>query len=601
MSDQQQLDSQDVENIDQNIYADLFHRSQGDYQLVEQWCVELGIPAPPPTHTAPPVHAADPDLLAVSDVAPIFVPEAVPPPSSSMPSSHTPRDLVQSEAPIHPLQDIEQIAIELGAPQSFFCPICMHLMRDPVMLATGQTYERSAIETWLARGRGTCPVTGQMLERPIMVTPNYALRQLIEDWVSQNAPWMLGSDGRLKPAEDLLPPENNGEQNVFIDTAFATSLQQQEMQQALAQQGHNSRETRRRLSQYAYHYVDKRCTEWVFNFLTLVYIVMLVVAFGFNEWEIEPLSRNPLVGVSSSTVLQIGGLDYDKIYEEQQYWRLLTSIWITVGLIHIVGTIGVMWLCVQHLGIVMQWNSILLIYLFSAFAGAVGSTLMAQGSVLSCGTVGVAGLMGALVAEHLVDWRLYKNHLWTFALIILLLGSIVFVSLAPMLDNWGNLSAFIAGFLLTVAVLFANRQRVRRFPKLKILLAIVCFVSLVGFILVGILALLFGASPSKDCEWCSILTCPADVSWWQCEAAAANPRDCVFTFGVSGENTTQLTCPSGYSGVVNIESQDDRLLSQLCQELCSLVRDNLIIGGDTQPGNDNYANDGLSQEDVQYI
>ena len=32
-----------------------------------------------------------------------------------------------------------------GAPASFYCPISMELMADPVMVATGHTYDRQAI------------------------------------------------------------------------------------------------------------------------------------------------------------------------------------------------------------------------------------------------------------------------------------------------------------------------------------------------------------------------------------------------------------------------------------------------------------------------
>lgn len=36
-------------------------------------------------------------------------------------------------------------------------------MRDPVLAADGQSYERGPIETWLAAGRDTSPVTGALL------------------------------------------------------------------------------------------------------------------------------------------------------------------------------------------------------------------------------------------------------------------------------------------------------------------------------------------------------------------------------------------------------------------------------------------------------
>ncbi len=55
----------------------------------------------------------------------------------------------------------------------------MELMQDPVMVATGHTYDRACIEKWLHQGNRTCPVTGMRL-RHLELTPNYALRTAIQ-------------------------------------------------------------------------------------------------------------------------------------------------------------------------------------------------------------------------------------------------------------------------------------------------------------------------------------------------------------------------------------------------------------------------------------
>jgi len=52
-------------------------------------------------------------------------------------------------------------------------------MNDPVMVATGHTYDRVCIERWLQQGNRTCPVTGMRL-RHLELTPNFALRNAIQ-------------------------------------------------------------------------------------------------------------------------------------------------------------------------------------------------------------------------------------------------------------------------------------------------------------------------------------------------------------------------------------------------------------------------------------
>lgn len=59
-------------------------------------------------------------------------------------------------------------------------PIAQEVMTDPVVLVeTGITYERSAIEQWLAC-KHTCPVTNQPLTS-CQLQPNILARQLLSD------------------------------------------------------------------------------------------------------------------------------------------------------------------------------------------------------------------------------------------------------------------------------------------------------------------------------------------------------------------------------------------------------------------------------------
>lgn len=74
---------------------------------------------------------------------------------------------------------------ELGIPHLFRCPISLDLFKDPVTLCTGQTYERSSIEKWLASGNLTCPVTMQKLH-DLSIVPNHTLRHLIDQWLEMD-------------------------------------------------------------------------------------------------------------------------------------------------------------------------------------------------------------------------------------------------------------------------------------------------------------------------------------------------------------------------------------------------------------------------------
>lgn len=80
---------------------------------------------------------------------------------------------------------LQPLDISVQIPHHFRCPISLELMRDPVTVCTGQTYDRSSIEAWVATGNTTCPVTRSPLTEFTMI-PNHTLRRLIQDWCVAN-------------------------------------------------------------------------------------------------------------------------------------------------------------------------------------------------------------------------------------------------------------------------------------------------------------------------------------------------------------------------------------------------------------------------------
>ncbi|KVH99543.1 U-box domain-containing protein 28-like [Cynara cardunculus var. scolymus] len=69
----------------------------------------------------------------------------------------------------------------LSVPSFFKCPISMDVMKSPVSLCTGVTYDRTSIQNWLDSGHNTCPATMQVLHSTDVV-PNLTLRRLIRVW-----------------------------------------------------------------------------------------------------------------------------------------------------------------------------------------------------------------------------------------------------------------------------------------------------------------------------------------------------------------------------------------------------------------------------------
>ncbi|KNA26108.1 hypothetical protein SOVF_000450 [Spinacia oleracea] len=74
---------------------------------------------------------------------------------------------------------------ELIVPNHFRCPISLDMMKDPVTLSTGISYDRESIEKWIEAGNITCPMTNQVL-RTLEPIPNHTIRRMIQDWCVEN-------------------------------------------------------------------------------------------------------------------------------------------------------------------------------------------------------------------------------------------------------------------------------------------------------------------------------------------------------------------------------------------------------------------------------
>ncbi|CAL4960707.1 unnamed protein product [Urochloa decumbens] len=94
-------------------------------------------------------------------------------------------------------------------PPDFRCPITLDIMREPVVVASGQTYDRESIARWFESGKSTCPKTGQVLTN-LELVPNKALKNLIAKWCRENgvAVESGGEAGKCEPAAQAVSATN---------------------------------------------------------------------------------------------------------------------------------------------------------------------------------------------------------------------------------------------------------------------------------------------------------------------------------------------------------------------------------------------------------
>ncbi|XP_058093486.1 U-box domain-containing protein 9 [Magnolia sinica] len=117
-----------------------------------------------------------------------------------------------------------------SVPEHFRCPISTQIMKDPVILSSGLTYDRPYVQSWLSQGYRTCPLTREVLSHSL-VTPNLLVQNMISEWC-KNQGIELGD--RTAPVhkahrDEAITPEQRAQVNTLLCKISSEDLPEQKM------------------------------------------------------------------------------------------------------------------------------------------------------------------------------------------------------------------------------------------------------------------------------------------------------------------------------------------------------------------------------------
>lgn len=141
----------------------------------------------------------------------------------------------------------------MTVPAHFLCPISLDLMKDPVTLPSGITYDRENIERWIESGDRTCPVTNQALGSFEQI-PNHAIRRMIQDWCVQHR--SLGIERIPTPRIPVAPRDVSGIcSKILAATQRGDQQKCQELVEKLKAWGRESERNKRCIAENGAGYV----------------------------------------------------------------------------------------------------------------------------------------------------------------------------------------------------------------------------------------------------------------------------------------------------------------------------------------------------------
>jgi len=168
-------------------------------------------------------------------------------------------------------------------------------------------------------------------------------------------------------------------------------------------------------------------------------------------------------GSTNTRVLLALGADYPPLVQQGEYWRLVASLFLHIGFLHLVLNGWALYQLGSLFEILLGSGRLLLVYFVSGIAGSIASNLFTQS--LSAGASGaIFGVMGAIIAFLLKRRESLTPQAKSLLMqLVLWAGINVFLGFStPGIDNAAHLGGCAAGF--AIGLLLKDRPRYRSEP-----------------------------------------------------------------------------------------------------------------------------------------
>jgi len=175
-----------------------------------------------------------------------------------------------------------------------------------------------------------------------------------------------------------------------------------------------------------------RATPVIIALNILVYVIMISTG-------ISPIFPQP------ADMITWGAMFKPLIIEGEQ-WRLLTSMWLHYGIIHLAFNMYALWSIGRALEPLIGTARFSILYILAGLGGSAASlwyhTDPAVGAGASGAVFGVYGIFGSLLTTNLIDRRVRKELLSSIGMFI---GYNLLFGLTPGIDNAAHIGGLLAG------------------------------------------------------------------------------------------------------------------------------------------------------------
>ena len=182
-----------------------------------------------------------------------------------------------------------------------------------------------------------------------------------------------------------------------------------------------------------------------FMLTNIIFVINLIV---FALMELDGGSEN------YSTLISYGALSREKVFEEHEYMRLITSMFIHIGFLHLAHNTLALYIFSKRLEQYKGKILTALIYLMSGISGGIAELLFSDAGVCAGASGAIFGIEGAMLGYCIRD----KRSIGGLNIYIMIIFVFMGISLGFLDENVGN-AAHIGGFICGFALSFIMRDK----------------------------------------------------------------------------------------------------------------------------------------------
>jgi rhomboid protease GluP len=186
-----------------------------------------------------------------------------------------------------------------------------------------------------------------------------------------------------------------------------------------------------------------RATYVLLAVIALVFIAVSLYGGGINATE------DPQVLVNA-------GAKYNPyIIERHEYWRLITAMFLHIGIPHILINSWSLYILGTLIERFYGWARFLAIYFIAGLGGSIASFALSPNSISAGASGAIVGLLGAMIAYFGLHRRLLgaqgRSYLLNglFNVVFMVLTG---VFLSGVVDNWAHLGGLVTGAIAGLAL-----------------------------------------------------------------------------------------------------------------------------------------------------